>query len=145
MTRDEFIGILQKTLAGSLSSSSVGENIRYYQEYIDTQIRTGRSEEAVLIELGDPRLLARTIIDAGKYAGRGEAAPDEVYEDGRTEKESGGKGKVLSIPGWLFAVLAVLIVIVIVGAVFSLLSTLLPIMIPVLCILAVIRFFQNRH
>ena len=45
MTRSEFMDSLHRALAGSLTSSTVNENMRYYEEYFDTQIRSGQSEE----------------------------------------------------------------------------------------------------
>lgn len=145
MTRTEFIEILQRTLAGSLSSSSVGENIRYYQEYIDTQIRLGQSEQEVIEGLGDPRLLAKTIIEAGKFEGKSAGSYDEVYEDGGTEADEKNGKSVYRIPGWLFLVLVLLAVIVIVGAAFSLLSALLPFLIPILFAVMIIRLIQRRN
>ena len=61
---------MQRALAGGLNSSQVTENVRYYQEYIDTEIRKGRSESEILTALGDPRLLAKSIIEANKGAGK---------------------------------------------------------------------------
>lgn len=63
MTKDEFLRELEDALRGSISPSAVNENIRYYDEYIDTEVRKGRSENEVMEELGDPRLIAKTIID----------------------------------------------------------------------------------
>ncbi len=70
MTRIEFMDSLRRALAGSLTSSTVNENMRYYEEYFDMQIRSGQSEEEVVNSLGDPRLLAKTIIEAAKYQAR---------------------------------------------------------------------------
>lgn len=61
MTRSEFMDSLHRTLAGSLTSSTVNENMRYYEEYFDTQLRMGQSEEDIVAELGDPRLLVRRL------------------------------------------------------------------------------------
>ena len=69
MDRTEFIERLQRALAGGVNSSRVAENVQYYREYIDMEIRKGRSEEEVLGSLGDPRLLAKSIIEANKRAG----------------------------------------------------------------------------
>ena len=63
MNRNEFIDKLQRTLAGGLNCNQVADNVRYYQDYIDTEIRKGRSEADVLAGLGDPRLLAKSIIN----------------------------------------------------------------------------------
>ena len=70
MTREEFITQLRLTLQGKVSSEKVQENISYYNEYINGEIQKGKSEAEVLHLLGDPALLAKTIIaadDAGKH------------------------------------------------------------------------------
>lgn len=149
MTRNEFIDTLQRALAGSLNSSSVNENIRYYQDYIDVQIRLGQSEEEVISSLGDPRLLAKTITEAGKLEGcAGYQEYDEVYEEGYEEKERsgfGGKGgKVYHMPGWLLGLIAAVILIFVIGIVGSVLSALLPIIIPLLCVVLLVRFLRSR-
>ncbi len=147
MTRKEFIETLQMALAGNLSSSSVNENIRYYQDYIDVQIRLGTSEEEVIESLGDPRLLAKTILEAKKREGTGSGYQeyDEVYEEGADEKEKGGFGSgIYRMPVWLFVLLAVIVVIFIIGIIGSVVSVLLPIFLPVLCVIMVVRIFQNR-
>ncbi len=69
MNRMEFIEKLQRALAGGLNSNQVADNVRYYQEYIDMEIRKGKSETDVLAGLGDPRLLAKSIIEANKHTG----------------------------------------------------------------------------
>ena len=81
MNRMEFIERLQRALAGGLNSRQVRENVRYYQEYIDTEIRKGRSESEVLTSLGDPRLLAKSIIEANKRAGYSQGSNLHYDED----------------------------------------------------------------
>ncbi len=63
MERKEFIDKLRGALNGNVSPALVEENIRYYHEYINSEMRNGKSEEEVLDALGDPRLIARTIIE----------------------------------------------------------------------------------
>ena len=92
MDRIEFIEKLQRALAGGVNSSQVAENVRYYQEYIDVEMRKGRSEEEVLTSLGDPRLLAKSIIEANKRAGVNEGTNrnyDEETADGAYETRQG--------------------------------------------------------
>lgn len=60
MTKNEFLSILRESLAGNVPSDVINENISYYRDYIENN---DRSESQVLDELGDPRLIARTIID----------------------------------------------------------------------------------
>lgn len=107
MDRREFIEKLQRTLAGGLDSVQVAENVRYYQEYIESEIQKGNTEGAVLSQLGDPRLLAKSIIEANKHAGASYGSnqeyDEEVTEDVITEDKKFGRGYGRSI---IFAGLA---------------------------------------
>lgn len=152
MTRIEFMDILQRTLAGSLNSSTVNENMRYYQEYFDTQMRMGKSETEVIGELGNPRLLAKTMIEAAKREGRGgsvDAEYDEVYEDGthtqgnKSSHETDVMKKV-RMPSWLIAVVVILILLVVVKIIGSVIIAFLPILVPAACVFFIFRFLQNR-
>lgn len=62
MDRTEFIDKLQRALAGGVNSSRVAENVQYYREYIDVEIRKGRSEAEVLDSLGDPGFWRRALL-----------------------------------------------------------------------------------
>ena len=56
----------------------VEENVRYYDGYISDEVRKGRSEEEVIEEIGDPRLIARTIEDTTDGAGEGAFVDDDT-------------------------------------------------------------------
>ncbi len=62
MSKQEFLKKLEQELELELPLKKVKEHIRYYNEFIDGEVRTGKSEEEVLEELGDPRLIAKNII-----------------------------------------------------------------------------------
>lgn len=63
MSTREFISQLDSALRGEVSEAVIQENINYYEGYIREQVAAGRDEREVLEMLGDPRLIARTIID----------------------------------------------------------------------------------
>ena len=63
MTRHAFISGLREALIGEIPPEEIEENIRFYNNYIDQELRKGRSEEDIFAELGDPRLIARTIME----------------------------------------------------------------------------------
>lgn len=63
MNKDEFLSGLRKALALELPESEIESNIRFYDEYINTNSRNKGNEEQVIDELGDPRLIAKTIIE----------------------------------------------------------------------------------
>ncbi len=148
MDRTEFIDKLQRALAGGVNSSRVAENVQYYREYIDVEIRKGRSEAEVLDSLGDPRLLAKSIIEANKRAGVSEGT-NRTYDE-ETEEKSGGewgktvKQNVMRAPGWLIALIMIVIFLLIIGVVFSVISFLAPIIIPVLVVILVVNYFKSR-
>lgn len=167
MNRIEFIEKLQRALAGGLNSRQVTENVRFYQEYIDMEIRKGRREPEVLAGLGDPRLLAKSIIEANKRAGRSEGTnlnyDEEIvgddsgkqsytytYSYGSDQQKDAydenltGTGRVFRVPGWLILLIVTVIVLLIIGVAFSLISAMAPILIPLLLVMLIIRLFQNN-
>lgn len=149
MDRREFIDKLQHALAGGLDSRMVAENIRYYEDYIDSEMRKGRSEADVMGQLGDPRLLAKSIIEANKRAGTSYGSNREYDEEMPAATGEGGQdrnsadGRVVMLPGWLVLLIITVAVFVIIGVVTSLLAYFAPVIIAVLIILLVIKIFQK--
>ena len=154
MDRREFMEKLQRALAGGLNSSMVADNMRFYQEYIDSEIRKGRTEEEVIDSLGDPRLLAKSIIEANKRAGESYGSNREYDEelsgaDSRERdtydaynSERAGRGWVL--PGWLLMVIATVVILLFIGIATSLLYIFSPVIIIALVVLLIVKFFQSN-
>lgn len=83
MSKQEFVDRLRVSLSGKISPASVEDNARYYEDYINTHIRLGEPEEDVLEGLGDPRLIARSIVAAESVkTGRGSG----VWRKGRGDR-----------------------------------------------------------
>ena len=99
MNKVEFIDMLRRQISSVEDPVFIRDTLSYYQDYIDTAIRKGRTEEDVLRELGDPRLIAKSIVasrdDSGIYGSR-DSRSDTYgsYEYGQTEEEryDGGYG-----------------------------------------------------
>lgn len=64
MTKNDFITKLRRALAGKLDGAKITEHASYYEEYIEIQIRKGKEEWQVTEELGEPVLLAKSILNA---------------------------------------------------------------------------------
>lgn len=164
MNKREFLDSLRAALATRVSASETAENVSYYEDYINTQRRMGKSEEEVIRSLGDPRLLARSIAEASKHAGAGwtqdgayRSADRESsytkeqdyhsYTDGQDYQGYAGErdygGRTPRMPGWLIVFLAVFVIILILSAVFSVLSFLAPILLPVLLIMLVVKLVRR--
>lgn len=138
---------LQRALAGGVNSSQVAENVRYYQDYIDTEIRKGKSESEVLMGLGDPRLLAKSIIEANKRAGYIEGTNQNFDEERPEDSVREGtrvSGGTVRMPSWLIILIAIVILLIIIGLIFSAISLLAPIIIPVLIVVLLYNFIRSR-
>ncbi|MEH2945179.1 DUF1700 domain-containing protein [Lachnospiraceae bacterium KK002] len=160
MTKQEFLHELQIALQGELDQAAINENVKYYDNYIREEARKGQSEEEVTARLGNPRLIAKTLIDTtGKF---GNYEGSQYYsEDYRQRNETSGRGfradyseqegwdvrfgglKLNSWYGKLLLILAAVLIIVIVA---NVVAFLLPILVPVILILLLYSlFFGGRR
>lgn len=140
MDRQEFLNTLRQALAGEVSTEIVNENMDYYNEYIVTEVRKGRTESDVMQSLGDPRLIAKTIIDTQG----GEANASYVYEEPETEEiyEESSR-RMFRLPGWAMLILIVVAACVVVGTVSSVVITFLPVILPVIAVVYLVRMFRR--
>ena len=63
MGKREFLEILGERLAEELPRELVINQLQYYEAYIEGEIQKGRKVSEVMDELGDPILIAHTIIN----------------------------------------------------------------------------------
>lgn len=90
MTREEFLKKLKEALENDLSGRIVQENVSYYESYIIEEIGKGRTEREVIEELGDPWIIARSIIEMAEGEGN---TQDTYYQSGN----SGSRQERLSL------------------------------------------------
>lgn len=150
MSKQEFLETLRRALARELSESEVADNINYYWNYIEQQIAMGKSEEQVLQELGDPRLIARTILQVDEKRDEESFAESTVYEgeDGTYREESGYEDVYqgvheqvhrMSVKDWIRIILVLAIILLVLGTVFHILWKLLPVFLLIAGILWIYR------
>ena len=153
MNRDEFLRQLREALQDSLSGSAVQENVDYYNSYISEEISKGKSEDQVLQMLGDPWVLARTLIDAADGTDRQTVYESEsnVFASVREGKDSRQKSSSVHeyrLDTWwkkLLLILTIIMVLVLVFAVFmGVVRLLMPIVVPVLIVMIIIRAIGDR-
>ena len=148
MTKQEFLSRLKESLENGLTGRAVQENMDYYRSYIEEEARKGRSEEEVVGELGDPWVIAQSVINMAENR---EAAGD-VYGSGEPGN-FGGQGYsdtqvhnfiVNNLWKRLLFLLGIIGIVLIVFAVIGgLISLVMPIVLPVLVIIMVIRLFRR--
>ena len=142
MYRAEFLDILKTQLSGQMHEGTIGAHLRYYEDYIQSKVRAGTPEEEVIAQLGDPRLIAKTLLDTD--------TGEEVYEESRSysESDAGNYGnqeektwkKKLDLSTWY----GKLIVIAAAAVVIFLLISVLAAVLPFLIVLAVILYLISR-
>ena len=151
MDKEEFIMKLQHALAGGMSGSQIAEHVRYYREYLDSEIHKGRTEEEILRQLGEPRLLARSILDAnrrsGAASGSAQEYDDEVGGSRREANRYNGNSQVrkVALPGWLVMLIVVVIAMLVIGVVSSLLYIFAPVIMTGLIVLLIVKVIQGHH
>ena len=148
MDRIEFIKQLRIALSGVVNHIVIEDNVRYYEDYIDMEMRKGKTEEQVLSELGNPRLIAKTIIETNKAAGSEteEYSENSTYENNAESRQSarGNSGvHVFGLPLWLVGVLTVILLFMLFTLVTTTLFALLPYLLPIILIFVVIRIIRR--
>lgn len=143
MTKQEFLDGLRRSLAGGLETQEINEHIRYYSDYIDSQIRMGISEEEVMASLGEPRLIAKTLLGM-----EGVETVTEEYVEDENSADSNYRyfnlnGKTLKIPGWLFTILICVISFCVLTVLFALMTRLLPFFFMIMLGVFMYRFVRN--
>jgi|GEM_PF-2340070 len=152
MTRDEFLRQLKEALENDLQGQIVQDNVNYYNQYISEEVRKGMLEQDIIDSLGDPWILAKTVIDSvsdTKYAEHIYEAEESQSKQKFTSKKAfiadtwwkrwlvyGGIGLLgLVILGILFFVIAV------VGGI---LAGLLPVILGGVILIKVVQFWNKR-
>ena len=148
MRKEEFLQTLRRALTGDVPPGVVEENIRYYDGYISEEVRKGRSEEEVIKEIGDPRLIARTTDGGGNVYQSG------AYEYGENgggygESSYGGSFRVFRLDKWYWKLLLALLVfgviylvLAIIGGIFALLA---PVIVPLALIWIILSVVRNMR
>jgi len=152
MNKQEFLDRLRASLNGRISATEVEDTIQYYQDYIVSEINKGKSESEVLSMLGDPRLIARTIVETSqpiedinniRNAGTSNNGNSREYYNRYQEEEPQKTHNVLKMPGWLVTILVILVIYLILSVVFSVLAFLAPVIIVVVAVLFLVKLFRD--
>ena len=156
MNKTEFLDTLGRRLAQVLPTAKVQEHVAYYERYIREQTAGGKTEKQVLEELGDPLLIARSIMDAAqaeeetsdRAAGTVYQEPEDYGYESEYRREH-ARPHTIHISGQtgclIAGILLVLILALIIWLVGSVLSLVLPVLIPVLLVVWLLGWLRNRR
>lgn len=156
MNKNEFLDTLRQSLNGEVSSIIIEQNIKYYNQYISSS--SPEEEDRILESLGDPRLIAKTIIEKERAASQ-KSRFNQTHEYNNTYYETDDERKtspnfqnnskgIFSSLTWMqkltliLILLAVIIVIFFVGRL--VIGFLVAFGVPILLILLLMALFKKR-
>lgn len=158
MTKQEFLQGLRSELDGRVPYSVIQENLNYYDSYINGETAKGLPEEQVIEELGGPRIIARTIVDAAldtedrtdgyQAYGTGndtyqEPSGSSPFEQQREEWRQGPKIHYIDFSKWYVRLIAGVILAVILFLIFTIFFGILSVIWPVLLVFLVVAMFRG--
>ena len=155
MTKKEFLQILRDSLDGEIPERDIQSNLHYYEEYIKTQAMSS-SEEDVIMQLGNPQLIAKSIIEAFKASGHPfireehrNTSREQQYSSYEEEKPRHKSTYHINLPSWVVTIVSILIVCIVLYVFFWIGGIALRLFIrfgvPLLCIYLVYRVIKNAR
>ncbi len=157
MNKEEFLNILRNSLSGEVTNEIIEQNVRYYDGYISAQ--TLEEEVEIIDRLGDPRLIAKTIIEAEKAAKEKsmnnwsrttsyQSHTSEAEEQYRDNSAEHGKHVFYTNMQWyhkLIAILVIVVLFVVIALIGRLvIGFLFAFGLPILLIILIMSLFRKR-
>ncbi len=155
MTKNEFIDGLRVALNGKISPTQVIDNLKFYENYINTEIQMGRTEAEVLEVLGNPRLIAKTIVQTS------DISDDNIEENGyrnvnNEEYDTWSNHKNVRFTSrgnlfkkrsglfmWLWIIIIIALVIMVFSGIISIVAFLMPLVLPIFIIIFLVKLFKD--
>ena len=148
MNRHEFLKQLEHALEAEMNPAKVRGHVDYYRSYIAEEVKNGKSEKEVMDLLGDPWVIARSIIDSPLN----ETEDQYTYADYEEAEQEAPFGtpeiKIKKITGWKIAAVCVGIVLIlalVISLLTGLISMLAPVLVPLFVIWIVLRIVENHR
>lgn len=144
MNKQEFVTVLRQNLSGMDDYDFVNDTVNYYEDYIEARVRKGEAESVILAELGEPRLIAKSI----------KASKSEIVkqEEKTIEKESSPKipfffklmSKLSSLPDWATKLLVVATTVVVICVLALIIQWMFPVIVVGAIAVILYRFVKNN-
>lgn len=163
MNKTEFLETLRGQLSGQIQSGRADAHVRYYRDYIEAQLRSGRTEEEILAELGDPRLIAKTLLDTDPESsqeiyGNSYGYAEQEYDSQQYSRDSYNRSAYekdqqknvkhrtykLDLTTWYGKAIVIAVAAMIIIGLILLIGTVLPIIIIAALIISFISWLRRR-
>lgn len=137
MKKHEFISELKEALQYNMDEQKIKEQLAYYEDYIQNEVKSGQLEEDVVNELGDPWAVAKTI-----RLSEGMEQQDKAYtteEAPSTETKKGINWKSI-----LIIIVLCIIVFSLLSAVMGLLGLAIRYAFPILVVVIIMQLMKRK-
>ena len=142
MNKQEFLDQLRRNISSINDYEFINDTIAYYQDYIESEIRKGATEQDVLNTLGDPRLIAKSILATHEF-GKEENQGTENRTTNTSETAFSHKGKAYHIPTWLFRVAIWAVIIIVLVIAFFIVQSLFPVIVIFALVYFLFKFIRE--
>ena len=134
MSKEEFLRELEEALAGDVPEAVIRDNVSYYGSYLSQEMAKGRSVEEIVGEIGEPFIIAKTIIEhceaSGECAGDGGYGNyQETYSESGSRSQGGSQTQspfsnmhYIDLNKWYWKLLAGILLFMVVSLVFQLIG-----------------------
>lgn len=136
--KQQFLNELETSLRGNVSSEVLNETLQYYEQYIDREMRSGKSEEDVIRALGNGHMIAKSVISA---KGNPKSFYKEEQSTSFSDSEADTKG---SFSERAKKYLMIALVIVIIFAILSIVVRIVWLLLPIILIGILIAWLLKR-
>lgn len=162
MNREDFLRELEEALAGDVPEAVIRDNLSYYGSYLSQEMAKGRSVDDIVAEIGEPFIIAKTIIDSTEAAddpagNDGYGSYRETYTDSRSGQyqntdqgygdQQGPHMHYIDLNKWYWKLLAIIILFMVVSLVFNIVGGILALLIrfagPLMMIFLVVWVIRN--
>ena len=130
MNRTEFLDTLRNQLSGQMHEGKVAAHVRYYEDYIQSQVRSGRDELDTDVDNGQ--------LDYEEYS---------TYSDDSQNAQGMGKEHVhvWRFDTWYSKLLGVVLLLIVVFLLFHILVAVIPFFAVLAVILFILSLIKNRN
>ncbi|MBQ7797328.1 MAG: hypothetical protein IJ374_12350 [Lachnospiraceae bacterium] len=161
MSKEEFLQELREALAGDVPETVIRDNVSYYGSYLSQEMAKGRTVDEIVAEIGEPFILAKTIIEHSEASGEtiGEdnyGSYRETYSESRSQNQSYGSGQnerpfsnmhYIDLNKWYWKLLAVIILFFVVTLVFNIVGGIFALLLrfagPLMMVFLLYWFIKN--
>lgn len=148
MTQTEFIDTLSACLTGKVSVGTVQDNISYYRQYFAEELGKGKTEQEICDMLGSPQIIAKGILEAEKFQMNSQTDYSQDVDEEKDFRKGAEKFtqhmREFHLPGWIAAIIRIVLFFVVVDLVLTVFSALAPIVLPICIVLFVLHIFKNN-